>query len=215
MGELVSASGIVGTLFDATQAWLGRFRGGLGIAVIAMGTAIAAITGSSFASAAMMTRVAFPEMIKHKYDPAAAAGLIAAVSPMAVLIPPSVLLAFYGTVTNESIAKLLLAGFIPGLLSAAVYMLLLYILAVRQPQKWPTVARTFTWRERFVSSRGIVPIAVMILTILGGLYRGVFTPSEAGAAGSVIALITMVVYQRKQSGRAMITSAGNPPAPPA
>lgn len=206
MGELASQAGILTALFDTFQAWFGRLRGGFGIAVTAMATAIAAVTGSSLASAAMLTRVAFPEMVRHKHDAAAAAGLIASVSPLAVLIPPSNLLVFYGTVTNVSIGKLLIGGLLPGLLSAAVFMVMLYFLAWRSPQKWPKVARSFTSRERVVATKGIAPIAIMMLTVLGGLYGGVFTPSEAGAAGAVIGFIMVIVYRRKKSGRAAWTA---------
>ena len=202
MGELISASGVVDTLFASAQVWLGRLKGGLGMAVVAMGAALGAITGSALAALAMMTRVAFPQMLKYKYDAGVSSGLLAAVAPLALIIPPSIGLVLYGVLTTESIGKLLMAGLLPGLMSAVVYAVLIYVLARRRPQQWPTVARSFTWQEKVGSSKAIVPIGLTMLVVLGGIYRGVFTPSEAGAAGSVIALVLLVIYQRKKAGRA-------------
>ena len=201
MGELVSASGLVSMLFEAAQAWLGRLKGGLGMAVVAMGAVLGAVTGSSLAAASMMTRVSFPEMLKHKYDAGVSAGLIAAVSPLVLIIPPSIFLAFYGLIVFESISQLLMAGLLPGLLAATIYMVLIYIRAMRNPQKFPTVERHFTWRERMSAAKGIAPVITMILIVLGGIYAGVFTASEGGAAGSIIAVIFVVALKRKKSGR--------------
>jgi len=201
MGELISASGLVSTLFDAAQAWFGRLKGGLGMAVTGMGAVVGAVTGSAVAACSMMTRACFPEMVKLKYEPAATAGLLAAVAPLAVLIPPSVILCFYGVITHESISRLLIAGFLPGLLATAVYMVLIYIMAARSPKKWPLSERSFTWRERMGTTKNIAPVVLMMLIVVGGIYGGVFTPSEAGAAGSVIALIFVLVLQRRKSGQ--------------
>jgi tripartite ATP-independent transporter DctM subunit len=204
MGELASVSGMVSMLFEGAQAWLGRLKGGLAMAVTAMGAALGAVTGSGIASCAMMARVGFPEMVKRKYDPAASAGMIAAVGMLAVLIPPSILLALYGIIAEVSVGKLLIAGFIPGLLSAILYMMLIYTMATRNPEKWPLVERRFTWRERINGLKGIAPIIIMLVTVIGGIYAGVFTPSEAGAAGTIMAVIFVVVLQRKESGRAIL-----------
>ncbi|MBI4329802.1 MAG: TRAP transporter large permease [Chloroflexi bacterium] len=202
MGELISASGVVTSLFDAAQAWFGKLKGGLGMTVTAMGAALGTVTGSAIAAAAMIARTVFPEMVKHKYDPGVIAGLIAAVAPLALVIPPSIFLPFYGLITRESIAKLLIAGFIPGFLAAGLYMLMIFVLAMRNPQKWPTTPRSFTWPERMKASKGVIPIIVMMLVVLGGIYGGVFTPSEGGAAGSIMAFLMLLAYQRKKSGRA-------------
>lgn len=206
MGELISASGITTMLFDSAQAWLGRLKGGLGMAVCAMGAALGAITGAAIASSAMMARTAFPQMLRHKYDPAAAAGLIAGIGPLAVLIPPSVFLALYGVMTEESISELLMAGFLPGFLSAAIYMGLIYILALRSPQKFPLADLHYTWRERIAASRNIAPILLVMLIMLGGLYLGVFTPSEAGAVGAIVSLVIVIIFKRRKATQASLSA---------
>ncbi|MBI4284495.1 MAG: TRAP transporter large permease [Chloroflexi bacterium] len=206
MGELASASGVVSTLFETAEAWVGRWKGGMGMVVTAMAAALGAITGSALAALAMLTRVVFPQMLRMGYDAATSAGLLASVSPLAVLIPPSIVLSFYGVITRESIGRLLIAGFIPGFLSAVVYMTLVYIMALRHPERWPVTPHTFTWRHKLSASRGIAPILVMMLVILVGIYMGVFTPSEAGAAGSIVALVLVVIYKRKKSPQAAFSA---------
>ncbi len=201
MGELLGASGAVVGLFDSAQMWLGRLKGGLGMAVSVQACFIGAVTGSIMAACAMMTRTAYPQMIRHGYDPAASAGLIAAAGPIAIIIPPSVMLVFYGMIVEESIGRLLIAGILPGFMSGIIYMGLVYVLATLNPKKWPTVKTSYTWRQRAGSLKNIIPFVGVLVLVIGGIYTGVFTPTEAGAAGAFITLIILILYQRKKSPR--------------
>ncbi|MBI4284669.1 MAG: TRAP transporter large permease [Chloroflexi bacterium] len=201
MGEFISASGLVVGFFEAAQAWVGRIKGGLGITVAIMGAGLGAVTGSAVAGAAMMTRTAFPEMLKHKYDAAVSSGLIAAVSPLVLIIPPSIFLVFYAIVVEVSVTQVLIAGFLPGFFMAAVYALVIYVMAIRSPHKLPPVQRTYTFKERMTASKGVLPIVITIVALLGGLYAGVFTASEVGGAGAFIAVIALIVFQRGKAWR--------------
>lgn len=151
-----------------------------------------ACCGSSVAAAATFTKIALPPLIKNKFDAGLAGGAIAAGGTQAALIPPSALIVFYGILTEQSIGKLLLAGIIPGFLSMGIYMAVVWITLTIFPDKGPGTLQ-YTWEERFTSLKGVWPIPLIFICILGGLFYGIFTPSEAGAVGAFLTLIVAVV----------------------
>ena len=187
MGEFAMYSGVSERAFAASYKWLGHVRGGLGMAVTASCALFAACSGSSIASTAIMARIALPELEKFKYNKSFATGLIAASGTLAALIPPSMLMIVYSMLTQVSLVKLLLAGFIPGFLSAVIYMTMIHMLFRFKPQLGPVVPPA-PWPERWKSLPGISGIALIMLFVVGGMYTGVFTASEAAATGAILTL---------------------------
>jgi C4-dicarboxylate transporter, DctM subunit len=199
MGAIAANSGIGTALFRAAAAWFGRLPGGLAVATNWACAGFGAASGSSIAAAAVMAKLAVPEMIRHKYDKALATGVCASGGTLDALIPPSILFVIYGVFAEVSIAKLLLAGVLPGLLTALVYMLMIVIRCWLNPLLGPAVIsddHAALWRERWASLREIWPILVLIIGVMGGLYMGVVSPTESGAAGAFLATV-IGVAQRK------------------
>jgi len=208
MGAIASNSGIGAGLFRAAYAWFGRLPGGLAVATNWACAGFGAASGSSIAAAAVMARLSVPEMIKNKYDKALATGVCASGGTLDALIPPSILFVVYGVFAEVSISKLLLAGIIPGLLTAGVYMIMIVARCWLNPKLGPPVkfaSNNAMWKERWASLRDIWPILVLIVAVMGGLYWGVVSPTESGAAGALIA--TMIgVLQGKLSLKGFIES---------
>jgi tripartite ATP-independent transporter DctM subunit len=195
MGALASQAGMSRELFAASNAWLGHHRGGLGIAAIFACGGFAAINGSSVASAATMTQVALPEMRRAGYDPGLSAGMIAAGGTIGIMIPPSVIFVLYGIMTETDISELFFAGVIPGLMAIAFYSIVVSILARRHPHKLPR-GQMHGWTERFSSLRELWAVIVLFVFVLGGLYFGLVTVTEAAGAGAVGALLIGVARGR-------------------
>ena len=175
-------------LFASAQCWFGWLRGGLAMATIGACAAFGAICGSGPATAATMAAVALPEMKRFKYDPGFAAGTVAAGGSIGMLIPPSVVFIVYGVMTEQSIGKLFLAGIVPGVMVSLLFMVTVWILCKRNPALAPPTA-SVTWRQRFRSLAGVVEILLLFALVMGGMFAGWFTPTEAaavGAAGSVL-----------------------------
>jgi C4-dicarboxylate transporter, DctM subunit len=189
MGSVAHHSGISGDLFAAARLWLARLPGGLAIAANIACAGFSAASGSSLATAAAMGRLAIPEMLRYRYDPGLAAGVVASAGTLGSMIPPSILLILYGIFAEQSITALLIAGILPGLLTALVYSVMIYIRCVINPSLAPMVITKVDWRERFRALAGIWPLILLVLGIIGGLYAGVFTPTEAGAVGSAMAFL--------------------------
>jgi C4-dicarboxylate transporter, DctM subunit len=190
MGAIAGNSGIGTALFRAAHAWFGALPGGLAVATNWACAGFGAASGSSVAAAAVMARLAVPEMLKHKYDKGLATGVCASGGTLDALIPPSITFVIYGVFAEVSVPKLLIAGILPGLLTAAVYMLMIMARCWINPTLAPPVAfadRAALWRERRDSLAGIWPILVLIIGVIGGLYAGVVTPTEGGAAGAFLA----------------------------
>ncbi len=182
MGVLATASGMSKELFRAGHAWLGRFRGGLALATIGACGGFAAICGSSVATAATMSNIALPEMRRFGYRDDIATGVIAAGGTLGILIPPSVVLAVYAFITEQDVGRLFIAGIFPGFLALALYMATIRIAYGRAlPAGTPA-----DWAERFGSLRGIWAVLLLFVLIIGGIYLGVVTPTEAAAAGAVL-----------------------------
>jgi C4-dicarboxylate transporter DctM subunit len=198
MGAIVTNSGISAMLFRAARVWFAGLPGGLAVATNMAGAGFAAACGSSMAAAAAMARLAVPEMVKHGYDKALATGVVASAGTLAALIPPSILFVLYGIFAEVSIVKLLIAGVIPGLLTAAIYTVMILVRCRVDPTLAPPVGaseREMLRRERWKSLKEVWPLLLLILGIIGGLYGGYVTPTEAGAGGAFLAAIIGVVVR--------------------
>ncbi len=192
MGAIATNSGISSALFRAARLWFGNLPGGLAVATNIACAGFAAACGSSVAAAAAMARLAIPEMLEQGYDKSLASGVVASAGTLAALIPPSILFVLYGIFAQVSIAKLLIAGILPGLLTAAVYSTMLVLRCRLSPQIAPKLAitdRDALRRERWQALGEVWPLLALILGIIGGLYGGVVTPTEAGAAGAFLAMV--------------------------
>jgi tripartite ATP-independent transporter DctM subunit len=188
MGVVAGKSGISGELFRAANAWVGHRRGGLAMATFAACGGFSAICGSSVATAATMGQVALPEMRRYGYPGGLSAGVIAAGGTLGILIPPSVVLVLYGAITEQDIGRLFVAGFLPGLIAVIMYMATVQIIAWVKPNAVPA-GDSAPWSERWQSLHGVWPTAVIFFLVVGGLYGGVFTPTEAAGMGASITLI--------------------------
>jgi C4-dicarboxylate transporter DctM subunit len=200
MGFFAMRAGLGQDLFEAATKWLGRLPGGLAIATTGGAAAFGAASGSSVGSATLFTKLALPEMLKHGYDKGLASASIAISGTLAVLIPPSALVVVYGILTDSSIGKLLLAGLIPGLLFTVIICLATLIRVKLNPALAPLVQERWSWGERFWSLRMTGPLILIIGAIIGGLYAGVFTPTEAGAIGALVTFLLALVRQRGVRG---------------
>lgn len=208
MGLLVSISNVGKDTFDVAETLLRRLRGGLGVATVAANTVFAAVTGVSIASAAVFTRVAVPEMVTHGYRASFAAGTVAGSSVLGMMIPPSLLLIIYGVLAEQSIGTLFIAGIIPGFVLAAAFAIMIMLMArftpglvfdlKRQAEMAAerSTARLLTTTEMLGK---LVPIAALVALVLGGLYSGFFTPTEAGGVGAFGAFV-IALLRRKLGG---------------
>lgn len=188
MGSLATASGLSKELYRASNAWIGHRRGGLAMATIAACGGFAAICGSSVATAATMTRVALPEMKRYGYPDTLATGSVAAGGTLGVLIPPSIVLAIYGVMTQQDIGRLFIAGLVPGILAMLMYLATVRIYLAASGTELPTQQKP-SLSERLTALRGVWAILLLFIFVVGGIYGGIFTPSEAagmGAAGAII-----------------------------
>ncbi|MBI2869460.1 MAG: TRAP transporter large permease [Chloroflexi bacterium] len=197
MGYLAFQMGATSEFYWACRQWLGRIRGGLAMATVMGCAAFAACTGSGSATAAVFGKMAYPEMKKYGYDRNLSLGAVACSAPLAIMIPPSAALVIYGVMAETNISQQLLAGFLPGLLTATLFMAMISFRAWRNPNVAPAVAGV-TWPERISSLKGVWPIMTVILTVVGGLYFGIFTPTEAGAFG-VFAAFAIGMVRRSLS----------------
>jgi C4-dicarboxylate transporter, DctM subunit len=195
MGFFAFKSGISADLFDTANKWMGRLPGGLAIATTAACAFFAACTGDSVSGATAMGTIAYPEMEKHGYSQRLSTGCIVAGGSLGILIPPSGVFIIYGFLTQTSIGALFIAGIIPGIILSLFFMLQIYLMCVRDNRMGPP-GQSFTWRERFTSINGSWPAVLLFLIIIGGLYFGVFAPSEAGAIGAFAAFIIALSKRR-------------------
>ncbi|MBV0911066.1 TRAP transporter large permease [Anianabacter salinae] len=196
MGYLAYHTGITAGLFDAARVWLARLPGGLAIASIFGASGFAAVTGSSVATAAAMGKIAVPEMQRHGYDPRLSTGTVAAAGTIGALIPPSILLILYGVIAEVPINKLFLGGAGVGLVSAVAYILVVMIWVLVNPAIAPRSDETHTMRERLTMLRKVLPALLLALMVFGGLFAGLFTPTEAGAVGATLCTL-IAAAQRK------------------
>ena len=194
MGLCANRSGATGDLFSAAQVTLGRVRGGVGIATVAANAVFAAITGVSVASAAVFSRIAIPEMRKLEYNSRFSYGIIAASSLLGMLIPPSILMIVYGVLTEQSIGALFLAGVGPGLLVGSVLALGIWLMVLRWPHLGGRIAGAREEVHRSNARIFLRPwgVYLLIVTVLGGMYGGFFTPTEAGAIGAAGGVLLVI-----------------------
>lgn len=197
MGNVLSRTGISQDLFRSAYAFLGAVRGGLALATMVTCAGFSAVCGSSFATAATMAKVAYPSMQKYGYSERLASATIAAGGTLGILIPPSIILMIYGILTQTNIGDLFIAGVLPGLLGLAMYMAVIYLIALVRPDEAPRGDRVSA-RERWESLSGVWPFVSLFLLIIGGLYAGWFTATEAGGIGAGTALL-IALFQRRLS----------------
>jgi tripartite ATP-independent transporter DctM subunit len=195
MGNFATVSGMGRDLYSAAYAWLGHRRGGLASATVLACAGFAALSGSSVASAVTMGRVCLPEMRRYAYDPRLATGVIAAGGTLGILIPPSTVMVVYALLTEQSIGRLFLAGFLPGLLLTAMFIVTVMLLCAYRPQLGPPGER-LPFAERVRALAGAVPFLAVVVITIGGIYAGVFTVNEAAAVGALLTL-AHALWQRK------------------
>ena len=196
MGELASVSGLSQGIYSVADKWLRRLPGGLAIATIGACAGFAAICGSSVATAATLGRVALPEMKKYDYDTRLATGSVAAGGTLGFLIPPSIGFVVYGILTEQSIGKLLISGFLPGFLLALAYIFIIIIWVMIKPQAAPSNPAKVPFIEKVISLKSIWELIVVFLLVMGGIYLGFFTPTEAGAVGAFFLFIVTIMRKK-------------------
>jgi C4-dicarboxylate transporter, DctM subunit len=195
MGAFVTVSGMSRELFRAANTWLGHLRGGLGFATILACGGFAAISGSSVATAATFSTVAYPEMRRYNYPQSFACGVVAAGGSLGAMLPPSTVLAVYGIITEQDIGKLFVAGILPGLLAISMYITTIVLMGWLRPGFLPSGTRA-TWKQRFESMREVWAPLLLFVFVIGGLYGGLFTPTEAGGMGAGGAFLIGVLRGR-------------------
>ncbi|WP_282153355.1 TRAP transporter large permease [Ruegeria atlantica] len=204
MGVLVTRSGISDSMYDCAAKWLGHLRGGLALSTVAACGGMAAISGSSLATAATMTKVAIPAMRKYKYDDAFSAGTVAAGGTIGILIPPSGALIIYGLLAEVDIARLFIAGLIPGLISILLYFVAIQVVCIIKPD-WGPRGENQPLREKIFALKDIWSVLTLFGVIMGGIFFGVFTASEGGGVGAGGALL-IAVMRRKMSWSTLFES---------
>jgi C4-dicarboxylate transporter DctM subunit len=196
MAELLSAGRFTSDLFNISHRFLGHLKGGISYATVAGGVLLAAMSGSSTAAASTLASVAFPEMRRYDYDPRFSAALLSIVGTLAIMIPPSIGLILYGVFTETSVGRLLLAGFIPGALTAFGFALTIYILVRRNPDYAPQTAARATARERRQAVATAWPVILLLVGMVFALYSGIITATEVGAVGAFAALLIGLLMGR-------------------
>jgi len=192
MGELATVSGLSEGIYKVADKWLRRLPGGLGIATIGACAGFAAICGSSVATAATLGKVALPEMARYNYDPRLSTGSVAAGGTLGFLIPPSIGFVVYGILTEQSIGKLLISGFIPGLILALAYAAIIVTWVMLKPDAAPASTKAVPFSEKLASLKAVWELIVVFFLVMGGIYLGVFTPTEAGAVGAFFLFVVTI-----------------------
>lgn len=196
LGEALAVSGLGRDLFAAAHRWLTRVPGGLGASAVASSTVFGAMSGVSISSVAVIGRMAVPEMLARGYRPAFASGSVAASGALAMLIPPSLMFILYSSITGESTAALFAGGIVPGLLLAALMIAYVVGRASLRPSEAPRETEVFSWGERLRALGAVAPALGLVVLVLGSIYTGFATPTEAAAVGALAALVmTAVVYR--------------------
>jgi len=195
MGILAGAGGVSKAAFSTFYKWFGRLPGGLAMATVSACAAFGAVCGDNIATAATMCKAALPEMRKYGYSDELSTGSIAAGGNLGILIPPSTAFIIYGFVTQTAIGALFIAGILPGILLTAMFCIQIYLQCKLNPAL-AQIAPKITWKERLIATKGIVGIVIVFIIVMGGLLRGFFTPSEAGAVGAFAVLIVSLISRQ-------------------
>ncbi len=204
MGQVAFHAGISRRLFNAAYHWLGGLPGGLAMSTVGACTAFGAICGSGPATAATMASVALPEMKRYKYSMELGCGAVAAGGSLGMLIPPSVVFIVYAIMTEQSVGKLFIAGIVPGLLIALLFCLTIYLNCKWRPHLGPA-APPVTWGAKFASLLGVIETLTLFLVVMGGMFKGFFTPTEAAAIGATGTLI-IALLKRQLRWKVLIRS---------
>jgi tripartite ATP-independent transporter DctM subunit len=204
MGQLAFHAGISRRLYDSAYRFMGHWPGGLAMATIGACAGFAAICGSTNASAATMATVALPEMKRYRYDMKLATGTVAAGGSLGILIPPSVIFIIYGIMTEQSIGKLFVSGILPGVLLASLFILTIYVWTRLRPNLGPRGPRA-SLKEKLQSLSGVLEMLIIFSLVMGGLFKGFFTPTEAGAVGAFCTLL-LAMIRRQMNWRGFVQS---------
>ena len=207
MGSLAYHTGLTSSLYSAARIWFGRLPGGLAIATNFACAGFAAASGSSIATAAAMGRLAIPEMLKYRYDAALATGVVAAAGTLGALIPPSITLVIYGWFAEEPVGKLLIAGIVPGVLTAVVYAVMIYSRAAANPSIAPPMQEEVSAAMRLRALLEIWPIPLLVIGVAGSIYGGIATPTEAGAIGAGLTVL-IALANRGMDVKTLLRAAG-------
>ncbi|MBL7211083.1 MAG: TRAP transporter large permease [Desulfobacteraceae bacterium] len=202
MGHLAYESGITEELYVAARAWLGRLKGGLVLATTMANAAFAAACGETMAATAVFGKVAIPEMLRYGVNRKLAAGSVATAGTLAAMIPPSLSIIVFAILAHLSVARLLIAGILPGLLTAVCYGIMVYLRVLKNPSLAPRLPDV-TWRERGRAIKGTWGIFSLVVLVIGGLFAGFFTPTEAGAVGAGGAFILLLVRKGRTSPKSI------------
>ncbi|MEW6424060.1 MAG: TRAP transporter large permease [Bacillota bacterium] len=204
MGSIAFHSGVTENLYRAAHKWVGHMRGGLAGTTVVASMGFAAICGSNAATAATMGTISLPQMKKYRYDPALSAASVACGGTLGVVIPPSVVLIVVAIQTGQSVGKLFVASIIPGILLGLLFLLTIFILCMKNPVLGPAGERA-SFREKLAALPGVIETLVLFALVIGGLYLGWFTPTEAGAAGAFGALL-IALLQRKLTWQGFVSA---------
>ena len=202
MGQLVFRTGLASDLYDGVRTWISKVPGGMAITSVVACGAFGAVTGSSIATVATMGAIVMPEMRRYKYHPRLATGALAASGTLGILIPPSLIFIFYGVMTETSIGALFIAGIVPGVLTIVMFSGIILVRCMISPSLGPPGPGA-TWSERWSSFAGLFPILTLALLVIGGIYGGVFTPTEAAGVGCAGVLVMAAAMRRRLTTRAM------------
>lgn len=205
MGMFMSNTGLGKDLFQAVDKWIGHFRGGLAIATIGAASIFAAISGSTNATTATLAKITIPEMKEYNYKTTFSTAAVAAGGTLGILIPPSVILILYGALTNEPIGPLLIGGLIPGIIMTILFMLLINIQVRLNPSIAPRKKESTSFQEKVRSLKSVWPFLIIFLVSIGGIYFGIFTPSEAGGIGAMGAFL-LTLFTKKLNWSKLLSS---------
>lgn len=211
MGMLATAIGISTECYDTLAKWLGKVPGGLGVATTLGCTAFGTLNGSALVTGSVFAKIAAPEMIRYGYDKNLSYGMIAASGNIGQFIPPSIMIVIYGALSGDSIGRLLMAAISPGLALAIGFSALTVGIAIAKPNVFPKVKTSYTWKEKLVSLKDLIPIAIVAVVIIGGIFSGLFSSSEAGAIGVLVFLVFAVIKKTplKKIGGAIMDTIEN------
>lgn len=196
MGSLATQARLTTDLYIAAYNWLSRLPGGLAMTTTIASAAFGAASGSTIVNAAVFTRMAMPEMTNLGYDKRLSSGCIAASGTLAAMIPPSVLMVIYAIVTEQSVGRMLIAGLIPGILTALIYLAGIYIMVKRRPEIAPMPEKPIPWEDKVSSLKNVWPVTLLFVLVIGGIYGGFFVPTYAGAIGAFGAFVIVVLKRR-------------------
>lgn len=207
LGLVIAAADVAKDLYSSAFKWLGRLPGGLAMTTLIVTAIFSAISGAAIAAVTTISFVCYPEMKRYGYDDGLSSGVIASGASMDIMIPPSVPMIIYVMISDTSIAKLFLAGFVPGIAEVLVFCIAIFIMVKLKPSMAPLAEVHFSFVEKLKSLKGVLPFIIIFILLFGGLYGGVFTPTEAGAAG-VIAAIAVCLIMRRLSWRGIMDCLG-------